>query len=224
LQYSGADTRRACELHTINLWQSLADADGHGHSDAHPDSYANCDSNGDAYTDSYAYRHCNSYTYTDTYAYGYGYDPAERKPDATATSDTAASPVNGSGKLIVHSAAGIDRSRLRVFDKIHTCNHRVWIGAQPHANTPAVADSLRDDPVPVADVFAAPTPNECRFAWRTFPLRQAQLGLQKTEDFCSRSHDRALYTLRRSPDVSGSAKRVSNKMQKIALTYFRGFR
>jgi len=224
LQYSGADTRRACELHTINLWQSLADADGHGHSDAHPDSYANCDSNGDAYTDSYAYRHCNSYTYTDTYAYGYGYDPAERKPDATATSDTAASPVSGSGKLIVHGAAGIDRSRLRVFDKIHTCNHRVWIGAQPHANTPAVADSLRDDPVPVADVFAAPTPNECRFAWRTFPPRRAQLGLQKLRIFAADPMTKLCTLYGDPPMVSGSAKRVSNKMQKIALTSFCGFR
>jgi hypothetical protein len=68
LQYSGADTRRACELHTINLWQSLADADGHGHGDAHSDSYANShcdgafantDSNSDAHSDSNTYCYSN---------------------------------------------------------------------------------------------------------------------------------------------------------------------
>jgi hypothetical protein len=129
---SNADTRLACELHTHNLWQSHADPNGHSHGDAHSDSNTNCDSNSYAYTDSntncdsnsYAYTvtygNCdsNSYAYTDSYAYVDAYGPAETKPDTKATSDTAASPVSGSGKvdkLIVHSAAGVERPRLRAF-------------------------------------------------------------------------------------------------------------
>src|SRR5882724_12499231 len=55
LQCSGADTRLACELHTLNLWQSHADPDGHSHCDSHSDSNTNGDSNSYAYADSYAY-------------------------------------------------------------------------------------------------------------------------------------------------------------------------
>jgi hypothetical protein len=123
LRYSDADTRSTCELHTLNLWQSNADANGHTHSYAyadsntngysHADSNTNCDSNSYAYADSYAYCDSNSYAYADTYADGY--DPAESKPDTKATPDAAASPVSGSGKLIVHSAAGVERPRLRAF-------------------------------------------------------------------------------------------------------------
>jgi hypothetical protein len=109
LRCSGADTRPACELHTVNLWQSHANTDGHSHGDSHSDS------NTYGYSDSYAYAdgNANSYAYADTYADGY--DPAANNPDAEATSDTAASPVSGSGKLIVRSAAGVERPRLRGF-------------------------------------------------------------------------------------------------------------
>jgi len=41
---SGADTRRACELHTHNLWQSHADANG----DTYGNSYCNSNTNGDS--------------------------------------------------------------------------------------------------------------------------------------------------------------------------------
>jgi serine-aspartate repeat-containing protein C/D/E len=93
---------------------SYTNCDGNGY--AYADSYANGDSNSNAYTDSYANGDSDSYAYTDTYAYLDAYGPAETKPDSKATtSDTAASPVSGSGKLIVHSAAGVARPRLRVF-------------------------------------------------------------------------------------------------------------
>jgi hypothetical protein len=129
LRYTRADTRRACELHTLNLWRSHADPDSYGYSNsyAYADSNTNGYSNSYAYADSYAYCYCNSYAYahsyaycdgytyayTDTYAYAYG--PAETKPDTKARCDTAASPVSGSGNLIVHSAAGVERPRLRAF-------------------------------------------------------------------------------------------------------------
>jgi hypothetical protein len=115
------------------VWQSLADAngdsDGNSHSNSntngysnsysHADSYAYCDSNSYAYADGYAYGYSNSHAYTDSYAYGYGNsyahtdsyayvdtnNPAETKPDTKAASDTAASPVSGSGKLIGDSSA-----------------------------------------------------------------------------------------------------------------------
>jgi hypothetical protein len=115
LRCSRPDTRRACELHTLNLWQSLANANGHSHCDSHSDSNTNGYSNSYAYADSYAYCDSYSYAYTDTYAYVDAYGPAETKPDTKATSDTAASPVSGSGKLIVHSAAGVERPWLRAF-------------------------------------------------------------------------------------------------------------
>ena len=57
----------------------------------------------------------NRYAYADSYAYVDAYGPAETKPDTKAKCDTAASPVSGSGKLIVHSAAGVERPRLRAF-------------------------------------------------------------------------------------------------------------
>jgi hypothetical protein len=47
-----ADTRRACELHTDNLWQSHADPDGHSHGNSHSDSNTNGYSNSYAYTES----------------------------------------------------------------------------------------------------------------------------------------------------------------------------
>jgi hypothetical protein len=139
LQSSDADPRRASELHTLNLW-SHANPDSYSCADA--DSNTNGYSNSYAYTDSYAYAYgySDSYAYTHSYAYGYsysdsdsycncysngnaytdtyadGYDPAETKPDTKArSSDTAASPLSGSGKLIVHSAAGVERPRLRAF-------------------------------------------------------------------------------------------------------------
>jgi hypothetical protein len=66
---SDANTRAACELHTLNLWQSHADPDGHSHGDSHADSNTNCYSNSYAYTDGHAYCYSNSYAYTDGYAY-----------------------------------------------------------------------------------------------------------------------------------------------------------
>jgi len=111
LHDSGADTRPACELHTHRLWQSHADAYRYSNSYSHADSYANCHSNSYAYTDSYANCHSNSYAYTDSYSYGNSdsyaytdsyayvdaYGPAETKPDTKVISDTAASPIVGSG-------------------------------------------------------------------------------------------------------------------------------
>ena len=49
------------------------------------------------HADSYAYCHSNSYAYTDTYSNVDAYDPAETKPDTKVISDTAASPIVGSG-------------------------------------------------------------------------------------------------------------------------------
>jgi len=71
---SDADTRRACELHTDNLWQSHADPDSNAYCDSN--SYAYADSNTNGYSNSYAYADSNangdsnSYAYTDSYANG----------------------------------------------------------------------------------------------------------------------------------------------------------
>jgi hypothetical protein len=71
LQSSGADTRRASELHTLNLWHSNAESDGYSHGDSHTDSYADCDgySHGDSHTDSYADCDGNGYIHPDADAY-----------------------------------------------------------------------------------------------------------------------------------------------------------
>jgi hypothetical protein len=97
------------------VWQSLADTDGDSNSYAHADSYAYCDSNSYAYANGDAYCDSNSYAHADSYAYVDAYDPAETKPDTKAKSDTAASPVGRQLRLIVHSAAGVERPRLRAF-------------------------------------------------------------------------------------------------------------
>jgi hypothetical protein len=112
---------------------SCANADSntyrYSNSYAYTDSYAYGYSDSYAYTHSYAYRYSDSYAYavtygncdshsyahTHSYAYVDAYGPAETKPDTKARCDTAASPVSDSGKLIVHSAAGVERPRLRAF-------------------------------------------------------------------------------------------------------------
>jgi hypothetical protein len=111
--YADCDSNSNGNSYSYAHADSDADCDSNGY--AYADSYANCDSNSYAYADSYAYCDSDGYAYTDTYAYVDAYDPAETKPDTKATSDTAASPVSGSGKLIVHSAAGVERPRLRAF-------------------------------------------------------------------------------------------------------------
>ena len=114
MQCSGADTGPACELHTLNLWESHADPDGHSHGDSHADSNTNGHSNSYAYTDSNAYGDSNSYAYADSNAYGYSnsyahtdsyayvdaYGPAESKPDTKATSDTAAAAIVSLGIVL----------------------------------------------------------------------------------------------------------------------------
>jgi hypothetical protein len=54
---------------------------------------------------------------TDGNRYGnrYGYSGAEVYSNTETSSDTAAAALSGGERLIVYSAAGIDRSRLRVF-------------------------------------------------------------------------------------------------------------
>jgi hypothetical protein len=93
LRYSGADTRRACELRTLNLWQSHADPDSYAYCYAYADSNAYCYSHSYAYTDGYANCHGNGYAYTDSYANVDAYGPAESKPDTKATSDPAAAAI-----------------------------------------------------------------------------------------------------------------------------------
>ena len=58
-----SDIRSACELHTHNLWQSLADAnvytDGHSYGNCYRHSYGNCDSReSHADGDRYGYGYC----------------------------------------------------------------------------------------------------------------------------------------------------------------------
>ena len=94
MRYTGADTRRARELHTHNLWQSHANGDTDGHS------YGNC------YRNCYSYGNCYRYSDGDCYHYSYGnsncYSNGDRDRTATvytdtkASSDAATSPV-GSG-------------------------------------------------------------------------------------------------------------------------------
>jgi hypothetical protein len=91
------------------VWQSLADANADPDGHSHGDSYSDSNTNGYSYSYSCSYGDCNSYAYVDAYG------PAESKPDTKATSDIAASAVSGSGKLIVHSAAGVERPRLHAF-------------------------------------------------------------------------------------------------------------
>jgi hypothetical protein len=80
LQSSDADTRAACQLHTLNLWQSHADPNGHSDGDSHTDSNAN----GCAYTDGYT----NGCAYTDGYANGYAYTDSYANSDAYTNCDT----------------------------------------------------------------------------------------------------------------------------------------
>ena len=76
-------------------------ANGHSNSHAYTDSYGDGNghshSNSYAYADSYGNGHSDSYAYTDSYADVDAYGPAETKPDTKAISDTATSPIVGSG-------------------------------------------------------------------------------------------------------------------------------
>jgi hypothetical protein len=75
---SGADTGRACGLHTHKLWQSNADTDGDSYGDRHGDGFGYTDGNGycnsysdgyghgNSHADSYAYGHSDSYAYADS--------------------------------------------------------------------------------------------------------------------------------------------------------------
>jgi hypothetical protein len=73
VQYSGADTRRACELHTHNLWS-------HADRDAYSDgAFANTDSNGNAYAIADSNGHCDR--------------TAAAFTDAAASADTGAAPL-----------------------------------------------------------------------------------------------------------------------------------
>ena len=95
--------------------QSVANANGQ------PKPHANCHSDGYRHGDS----NCNSYGYSDGNGNGHSHSDGDSNTncdrsaaaytDATASGNTAASPLGGSGKSIVHSAAGIERSRLRCF-------------------------------------------------------------------------------------------------------------
>jgi hypothetical protein len=150
LRYSGADTRGACELHTLNVWQSLADSDGDTNSYAYSDSNTNGYSHGDSHSDSNTYCDSNRYAYANSNTNCYS--NSDRTPagftDAAASADTAAAPLSGSGKSIVHSAAGIDRSRLRVFDTSTLAITACGLARSRMRIPLVVADSLRDDPVP----------------------------------------------------------------------------
>ena len=68
LPASGADTRRACGLHTHRVWQSHADPDG--------------DPDGDC--DCYGYGYSDGYSYSDGNGYGYGYGDAHAYTDTNA--------------------------------------------------------------------------------------------------------------------------------------------
>jgi len=81
LRRSDADTRPACGLHTVNLWQSLADADGHSHGDSHSDSNTNGYRHSNFGSFGYAYSNSYSYAYTDSYAYGYSDGDANADKD-----------------------------------------------------------------------------------------------------------------------------------------------
>jgi len=106
---------------------SVANANGQ------PELHANCHSNGYRHSDS------NSYGYRDGHSHGDCDRDGNANCDRTATRYTVATapPVTdaswlrGIGKLIVHCAAGIDRSRLRVFGRIPSRNppHSEWRAA-----------------------------------------------------------------------------------------------
>jgi len=81
--------------------QSLANANGQ------PKLHANCHSDSNSHSHSHSYGNC----YVNTQAVTHG----EASPDTETSSDTAAAALNGTGRLIVHSAAGVDQSRLRCF-------------------------------------------------------------------------------------------------------------
>ncbi len=82
MQSSCADTRRACELHTHDLWESHADGDTDGHSycDGYRHSYSDANSN--------CYGHGNSHSYGYFHANGdsgaEGYSVTETSSDTTA--------------------------------------------------------------------------------------------------------------------------------------------
>jgi hypothetical protein len=89
--------------------QSVANANGQPkpHGNCHRDSncHRNRHSHGDCDSDSNGHSHCDRDSDSHRQA----------SPDSETSADTASSSLSGRGKLIVHSAAGIDRSRLRVF-------------------------------------------------------------------------------------------------------------
>ena len=92
MQYSRADARLACELHTHRVWQSHADPDchayGHANTDAHADSH-NC---GNAYCNAYGYTNTDGNTNGNSNAYIDGninrmykvYTDAEASPNSEA--------------------------------------------------------------------------------------------------------------------------------------------
>ena len=80
---SGADTRRACELHTPKLCVANADANSHVESNTDCDSYGDIDSHGNCNRDVHANANRNANSYAHPGAAGYAY--SKTSPDAEAS-------------------------------------------------------------------------------------------------------------------------------------------
>jgi hypothetical protein len=85
--------------------QSVANANGK------PKLHANCygDSNSHGDGNGHCHSYCNCYVNTQAVTHG------EASPDTKTSSDTAAAALNGTGRLIVHRAAGIDAIPAALF-------------------------------------------------------------------------------------------------------------
>jgi hypothetical protein len=122
---SHTDPDPPCELHTHNLWQSHADANGDadGHSDGN--SYRYSDGNCDGYSN------CHRYGYGYSDSNGYSDRTAAAYTDATASADTASSPVGilSRGWLtLMWELARVPRQILQTsFQRWHISRSHKWM-------------------------------------------------------------------------------------------------
>ena len=119
--------------------QSVTNTNGQPelHANGHSDGYGHRDSNSHGDGNGYRHSHGDGDSHRDFYANTKADTYAEDSPVTETSSDTAATTLSGSGRLIVHCAAGIDRSRLRVFGKIPGRNppHPEWRAATMRTST-----------------------------------------------------------------------------------------
>ena len=102
--------------------QSVANAN------SQPKLHANCYGDSNSYGDGNGYCHSYGNCFVNTQAVTH----CEAAPNTKTSSDAAAAALNGTGRLIVHRAAGIDAIPAALFlAKFLVAIHRMRTGAQP---------------------------------------------------------------------------------------------